>query len=129
MNDLKKVVSNNLKLLKRKHDLTQAKMAEKLEIALRTYQGYEQEERFPKAIVIDRICSAFDISREQLFLEDLGSGTVVENSADGTDYKTLSILIDKFGMLNQKNQSMIIQSIDQMLKGQELANAKKRQAN
>ncbi len=59
-----------LRLMRMKRNLTQPQFAEMLDIALRTYQGYEGGTRSPSFSTLVKIADILDVSLDYLFGRD-----------------------------------------------------------
>ncbi len=73
------IVNIKLKNARKKNNLTQAKLAKKVNITERTYQRYESGERIPNTYIAQLIAQALQTTVEELFLLSQ------RNSSDNTN--------------------------------------------
>lgn len=66
MDDLKKVVANNLIHLRQKSGMTQAELGEKLNYSDKTVSKWERAESLPDAYVLKQLSEIFDVSVDLL---------------------------------------------------------------
>lgn len=60
------MIGNTLKLLRKKHNLTQDKFSNILGIAQTTYAGYETNKHIPDIFILIKISDYFNISLDYL---------------------------------------------------------------
>lgn len=73
MNDkpaISKVLSDNIKRLRKERHLSQEQLAERIGISVRHVSDIERTESFPSAEVIEMISSVFDVPSFTLFLPE-----------------------------------------------------------
>ena len=61
------MLSNTLRNLRKEKKLSQTELGEILNLAQRTISSYENGERFPDEITLNRIADYFDVSMDYLF--------------------------------------------------------------
>ena len=59
-----------LRALRMKHNFTQQKTADMLNVTMSSYQKYEQDERFPSYEILIKIADIFDVSLDYLLCRD-----------------------------------------------------------
>jgi transcriptional regulator with XRE-family HTH domain len=123
MNELSVTISERLKDIRLKSRLTQSEMAEKVGVALRSYQNYESGDRFPKKSVRNKMCKAFNLTETELVFG------ISENNevATGNNIQEVLGLISKISQLNEKNLSFLEKTIDQMVLGQKMVKQKNKE--
>jgi transcriptional regulator with XRE-family HTH domain len=67
MTNLRNILANNLKEYRRKHGISQAKLAEKAGISTQYIAMIELSRQFPTPEVLDRLAEALNIEAYQLF--------------------------------------------------------------
>ncbi|MDR0562484.1 MAG: helix-turn-helix transcriptional regulator [Spirochaetaceae bacterium] len=67
MTNLRDILANNLRVYRRKHGVSQAKLAEKAEISTQYLAMIELSRQFPTPEVLDRIAGALGIETYELF--------------------------------------------------------------
>lgn len=72
MDDLKRVVADNLIRLRQGHNLTQAELGEKLNYSDKTVSKWERGESLPDAYVLKRIGEIFGVSVDSLLSVETG---------------------------------------------------------
>lgn len=60
-------VARNICMIRTRHGLSQAKMAELMEVSLRSYQGYEKGERTFPVSAIERLAENADVDLHEVF--------------------------------------------------------------
>lgn len=78
-NNLKLCLRNNLLVKRKELDITQERMAEKLDLSTRAYQKLEYGENFCSAETLINLVNNVDIDKEQLFSE---FGKALHNTND-----------------------------------------------
>ncbi len=61
-----KSITERIKKLRKRHDITQVEMAKKLSVTQSTYAHYERGSRDPSYITFITICKIFDVSSDYL---------------------------------------------------------------
>ncbi|MGV3588874.1 MAG: XRE family transcriptional regulator [Adhaeribacter sp.] len=94
------MVDGNLKFLRKKNGLTQAQLAEKLNIKRSLIGAYEEGRAEPRLSTLVNIARLFDISLDQLVTNDLGKNglaLVKENNGgpENNKLRVLAITVDK----------------------------------
>ena len=89
MDDLKKVVANNLIHLRQKSGMTQAELGEKLNYSDKTVSKWERAESLPDAYVLKQLSEIFDVSVDLL----LGPHEEHEKEAKKTEHSYSSNMI------------------------------------
>lgn len=77
MKTAQECLANNLKRIRKDRGLTQSDVAELLDISVRSYQKYEQQEAFPDDKNLDKLCLKLRISFVDLF-DDSSAATQPE---------------------------------------------------
>ena len=72
MDDLRKVFSKNLIKARKARKLTQERMAEKIGISVRSYQGLEYQESWPSHETLALVALALDMPAHYLISEEFG---------------------------------------------------------
>ncbi len=99
---IEEIFSQNLRCLRKQRGLTQAQLAELLNVTVITVQGWENLRSWPKANHIDKIAELFKICSSQLFLSSSH-----EVSVDGINQdKTVEHLAQKIAELGKANQTL-----------------------
>lgn len=91
------MVDSNLKFLRKKNGLTQAQLAEKLNIKRSLIGAYEESRAEPRLSTLVNISRLFDISLDQLVTRDLsknGLELVKDNAAEAGKLRVLAITVD-----------------------------------
>ncbi len=70
------VFARNVRIFREIRGLTQAQLAEKVEISVNFLSLIEGERKFPSPQVVDRFISALDLQTHQLFQESVDPGTI-----------------------------------------------------
>ncbi len=70
MQDLKIIISKNITDLRKKHKLTQAELAEKLNYSDKAVSKWERSESIPDIAVLKTIAELFEVSVDYLLTED-----------------------------------------------------------
>jgi transcriptional regulator with XRE-family HTH domain len=78
LSNLREILANNLKAYRRKHRLSQAKLAEKAEISTQYIAMIELSRQFPAPEILDRIAGVFNIETQELFSASPFPGTEME---------------------------------------------------
>lgn len=63
------ILSNNIRMLRKRLDLTQEQFAELAELSLRNITNIENGQHLPKAKNIDKICEKLNIECYELFID------------------------------------------------------------
>jgi putative transcriptional regulator len=63
-------MKSRLKVLRAEHDLSQAALAEKLEVSRQTINAIEKEKYDPSLPLAFKICRLFGMPIEDIFIED-----------------------------------------------------------
>ena len=121
MTDLNTQIAQKLKELRHKHRLTQSEMAERIGVAMRSYQKYEGGERFPKAQIIERICKEFSLTNAELFSDDSK-----QSKGEVFTIDEAMAIVKKLSMLEESRRQIIIKQIDIYIEAQ---SKEKRKAN
>jgi transcriptional regulator with XRE-family HTH domain len=74
LDDTKMEFHDHLKRLREAKDLTQAQVAESVDIAKNTYIGYEKGSREPRLSELKKLAELFQVELGELCLESQGSG-------------------------------------------------------
>lgn len=97
-------VGNNIKKQRKIKKMNQTKLAELLELSLRTIQKYESGEIVPSLKVIDQIAEALEISKWEIIEDDRSSKEIIESVKEMMDKTTWS----EFNKIYQMSESEII---------------------
>jgi transcriptional regulator with XRE-family HTH domain len=63
-------IGYNLRLLRFKHNFTQAQVAQAINISVNTLSRYENNERFPQKEIIQRLADFYDVKVEYILIRD-----------------------------------------------------------
>ena len=66
-----KLITNGIKRLRTKNNLTQEQFSEKINMSVQGYRNIEHNKYLPTAETIDKICAEFKIAPVQLLLPDM----------------------------------------------------------
>ena len=83
MEDIKLIIAQNIVSLRKKHDLTQAELAEKLNYSDKAISKWERAESTPDIAVLKSIADLFDVTVDYLLRAEHESSE--EPSGDGRD--------------------------------------------
>lgn len=86
-------LSNNLKFIRQKYNLTQQDLADKLGLKRSLIGAYEEGRATPKIPLLQQIVSTFELTLDQLISIDL-SKDLQAKTAPTTELKVLSIFVD-----------------------------------
>ncbi|MDB5261810.1 MAG: transcriptional regulator [Adhaeribacter sp.] len=94
------MVDNNLKFLRKKNGLTQAQLAEKLNIKRSLVGAYEEGRAEPRLSTLVNISRLFEVSLDQLVTLELSknkpeASKEIQNGTDGGKLRVLAITIDQ----------------------------------
>ncbi len=67
MSEITKILSDNLRRLRRENNLTQSDLAEKVDLSLASIQAYESGRTWPGVDIVRMLAQAFRISEHSLF--------------------------------------------------------------
>ena len=70
------LLSNNLKLYRRRKSLTQSELAQKCSVSLYTIRGIEQKRIWPNSATLEAIANALDIEPRDLFFSEHERNTI-----------------------------------------------------
>lgn len=71
MNDLKNIIGNNIRDLRKENKLTQTELAEKLNYTNKSISRWESGEVMPDIETLEDICDVFNIPIDNIFIENL----------------------------------------------------------
>ena len=104
MTDFQGLINNAIKQLRLEKGMSQEKFAERCAISVEGYRNIEHNRYTPKAVTINKICDAFNLSPIELLLMSSNTAKVSE----------IDKLILKIKYLNSKQLSMVSGFIDLM---------------
>jgi len=80
MTDLRQLLGTNMKIYRKSHGLSQAKLAEKVDTATNYIAAIEAGRRFPSIEVLDKIAFALKIDTPELFsMKPVKNNTTKQN--------------------------------------------------
>lgn len=100
-----------LKEIRKNNNLSQQNVAESLNIPLRTYCGYEREERTPTPEMMCKMADFFDVSLDEL----LGRSTAPAMFDDART--SVHPLIDMYNRLTPHQQELIVERMQGFIDG------------
>ncbi|KAA5539394.1 XRE family transcriptional regulator [Adhaeribacter rhizoryzae] len=103
------MVDGNLKFLRKKNGLTQAQLAEKLNIKRSLIGAYEEGRAEPRLSTLVNIARLFDISLDQLVTNDLSKNglTLVKDNNSGAENNKLRVLAITVDKENRENIELV----------------------
>lgn len=105
MNDIKYIIADNVKLYRKKQNLTQFELAEKAELSVDSIKRIEHGSRTMSLENFMRIADALAIPLSYLLYENLNEIPMTE--------RILNILDNK----NRKQQEYLVHMLEEMVKG------------
>lgn len=106
--DLKRIIANNIFILRNQHKLTQEDFAKKLNITRGHLSHIENGDNMPSAEFIKDVCSNFNVSADWL----LDSHIILNKEIVFSDKDLTAIL--KFHNLNSKTQDAILNLMSEL---------------
>lgn len=87
-------LSNNFRLLRKRKDLTQMELAEKLGVKRASIGSYEEDRSEPRLETITKACDFFNVSIDDLVNKDLSKVSENEVVIDNNKLRILTIAVD-----------------------------------
>ena len=94
-----KLITNGIKRLRTKNNLTQEQFSEKINMSVQGYRNIEHNKYLPTAETIDKICAEFKIAPVQLLLPDEQADLNKIKTLIG--YKLSNCKLDKLMRINR----------------------------
>ncbi|QHL86222.1 helix-turn-helix domain-containing protein [Nibribacter ruber] len=88
------MLSTNLKYLRKKENLTQVQLAEKLQIKRSLIGAYEEGRAEPKLVTLMKMAQVFNLSVDELINPELPNLSKSTSSAHNSNVRVLSITVD-----------------------------------
>lgn len=92
---------NNIRFLRKKHQLTQDEMASALGVKRAVIGSYEEGRAVPKITILQKICTHFKISIDELINSDLSNSSTITDKITGKNLRILSTVV------NQENNELV----------------------
>ena len=87
-------LSNNIRFLRKRRDLTQMELAEELGVKRASIGSYEEDRSEPRLETITKVCEFFNVSIDDLIYKDLSKVSKNEVIIDNNKLRILTIVVD-----------------------------------
>ena len=107
--DLKKIIANNIFILRNQHDLTQEEFAEKINITRSHLSHIENADNMPSAEFIKDVCQSFGVSADWIL------NTYPQDPKDVLSFNDIDLIaVSKFHNLSYKMQQAVLNLISEL---------------